>query len=427
MCGGTTVAIRGETTMSELAIQGGPKAKPTKYSNPSRYGEEEKRLLCEAIDDGALMYTSGKKVREFEEAVQERFGCKHAIMTTSGSAAIHIAMAAVGVAEGDEVITTAMGDAGTTIGIVAQHAIPIFADIDLDSATATLCPKSAESLITERTKAILVVHMGGNIADLNAFLEIGRKHGVAIIEDCSQAHGGKWNGKVVGTLGDMGAFSMNESKHMTTGDGGFLTTNDPERARLARLMSDKTYIRDGSVGRGDQPIPFLGLNYRPNCLIGAVALAQLDKLPARIARHAAIVERYYEGLGDLPYLALPKVLEGAEPAWWSFPARYVGESPTRDELLAALRAEGLNVGGGMSPSANALRTEMIRNKRLYPLTDAVPHFWRDTVYDPDSCPNVDEMQRTVVFHKIDERYTDEDVQQTIAGFQKVWKHYFGTG
>ncbi|MFQ5808923.1 MAG: DegT/DnrJ/EryC1/StrS family aminotransferase [Armatimonadota bacterium] len=413
--------------MSELAMHGGPKAKPTGYNSPNRYGDEEKRLLSEAIDDGALMYTSGSKVGEFEQAVQERFGCEHAIMTTSGSAAIHIAMAAVGVAEGDEVITTAMGDAGTTIGIVAQHAIPIFADIDLDSATATLSAGSSESLITERTRAILVVHMGGNIADLDAFLELGRKHGVAIVEDCSQAHGGKWKGKVVGTLGDVGAFSMNESKHMSTGDGGFLTINDPECARLARLMSDKTYIRDGSIGRGGQPIPFLGLNYRPNCLIGAVGLAQLDKLPARIARHKAIVGRYYDGLSDLPHLVLPSVLDNAEPAWWSFPARYVGESPTRDELLEALRAEGLSVGGGMAPSSNALRTELIRSKRLYPLTDAVPHFWRDTVYDPDSCPNVDEMQRTVVFHKIDERYTDEDVEQTIAGFRKVWRHYFGVG
>ena len=413
--------------MCELAINGGPKAKPTPYSGGSRYGEEEKRLLCEAIDEGALMYNSGNKVREFEEAVQEQFGCKYAITTTSGSAAIHIAMAAVGVAEGDEVITTAMGDAGTTIGIVAQHAVPIFADIDLDSATATLNPESAESLITDKTKAILVVHMAGNIADLDAFLEMGRTHGVAIIEDCSQAHGGGWKGKVVGSLGDMGAYSMNESKHMSTGDGGFMTTNDEETARLARLISDKTYIRDGSVSRGGQPIPFLGLNYRPNCLIGAVALAQLRKLPARIARHREIVGRYCQGLGDLQHLVLPAVLDGAEPAWWSFPARYVGEEPTRDELVAALRAEGLSVGGSMSPSANALRTELIQNRHFYPLTDAVPHFWRDTVYDPDSCPNVDEMQRTVVYHKIDEHYSDEDVEQTIEGFRKVWKHFFGTG
>ncbi len=410
--------------MPKLAIHGGPKAKTVPYARPNRYGEEEKRLLCEAIDEGQLMYTAGAAVRRFEEAIQDKFGCKYAIATTSGSAAIHIALAAVGVAEGDEVITTAMGDAGTTLGIVAQHAIPIYADIDLDHATATLCPKSAEERITERTKAILAVHMAGNICDMDAFLEIGRKHGVAIVEDCSQAHGGKWQGKFVGTMGAMGAFSMNESKHMSTGDGGFMTTHDEETARLARLISDKTYIRDGSVGRGSQPIPFLGLNYRPNGLIGAVALAQLGKLDRRLARHNEIVRRYYEGLGDLPHLVLPRVLDAAAPAWWSFPMRYVGEEPTRDEILAALSAEGLSVGGGMSPSYNALRTEMIQRKRVYPLTDRVPHFWRDTVYDPDSCPNVDEMQRTVLFHKIDERYTDQDVDETIAGFRKVWEHYF---
>lgn len=119
------------------------------------------------------------------------------------------------------------------------------------------------------------------------------------------------------------------------------------------------------------------------------------------------------------------MLNGAEPAWWSLLARCVGESPTRDELLEAFRAEGLSVGGGMAPSSNVLRTELIQRKRLYPLTDAVPHFWRDAVYDPHSCPNVDEMQRTVIFHKSDARHTDEDVEQTIAGFNKVWEHYFG--
>ena len=409
--------------MSDLAINGGPKAKTVPYARPNRYGAEEKRLLCEAIDEGQLMYT-GKMVRAFEEALQEKFGCKHALATTSGSAAIHIALAAVGVAEGDEVITTAMGDAGTTLGIVAQHAIPIYADIDLDNATATLCPRSAESLITERTKAILAVHMAGNICDMDAFLKIGRKHNVAIIEDCSQAHGGKWRGQYVGTMGKMGAFSMNESKHMSTGDGGFMTTNHGETAGLARLISDKTYIRDGSVGRGGQPIPFLGLNYRPNGLIGAVALAQLGKLDGRLARHREICNRYLEELRDLPNLVLPKVLDGAEPAWWSFPMRYVGKEPTRDQILKVLQTEGLAIGSGMSPSHNTLRTEMIRNRRLYPLTDRVPHFWRDTVYDPESCPNIDEMQRTVLYHKIDERYTNQDVAETIAGFRKVWQHYF---
>jgi len=412
--------------MDPLAIHGGPKAKTTGYSRPNRYGEQEKRLLCEAIDDGALMYTNGKKVAEFEAAAAERFECKHVVTTTSGSAAIHIALAAVGVAEGDEVITTAMGDAGTVLGIVAQHAIPIFADIDLDRATATLCPESVERAISPRTKAILVVHMAGNISDMGAFLDLAERHGVALVEDGSQCHGGTWQGRQVGSMGQAGAFSMNESKHMSTGDGGFITTNDHTTAKLARLISDKTYIRDGSVGRGGQPIPFLGLNYRPNCLIGAVALAQLRKLDRRIQRHRDIVSRYYHALDGLPHLALPAVLEGAEPAWWSFPMRYTGESPTRDEILAALGAEGLSVGGGMSPSHNALRTEMIQQRRVYPLTNRVPHFWSDTAYDPDSCPHVDEMARTVLYHKIDERYTDQDVDETILGIHKVWHHYFDT-
>jgi len=401
---------------------GGPRAKPTPYNTPNRYGAEEIRHLSEAVQLGRLMYNTGGKVREFEDRVARTFGCKHVLMTTSGTAAIHIALAAAGVAERDEVITTPMSDVGAFTGILAQHAVPVFADIDLNTAGPS--PESVESLITPRTKAVIVIHMAGIVSDMDAFLEIGRKHGVSIIEDCSQCHGGKWKGKFVGTLGTAGAFSMNESKHMSAGDGGFLTTDDDRLAEIAALFRDKAYLRSG-VARGEQPIPFAAFNYRPTCLTGAMGLAQLDKLQANVARRAEIVRRYYDELGGLPHLLLPKLHEGAEPAWWPVPARYVGETPTRDELAAALRAEGLQISTGMAPANNTLRTELIRRKHFYPLTDRVPHFWRDTIYDPDSCPNVDEMARTVLRLPVDHRYTDEDITQTIQGFHKVWEHYFG--
>ena len=406
--------------MTELAINGGPKAKPTPYNRPNRYGEEELRHLAEAIEAGGLMYTAGSKVREFEEAAQKAFGCEYVIGNSSGTAACHTAAAAVGVAEGDEVITTPMTDAGVLSAILAQHAVPVFADIDLDMGITD--PASAEGLITEKTRAILVVHLGGNVADMDAFMAIGQRHGVAIIEDCSQAHMSKWRGTVTGTIGDIGAFSMNESKHMSTGDGGFCTTNDPEIARLARLFTDKTYIRDGTV-RGDQPLPFMGLNYRPNCLSAAVALAQLHKVEANVARRAEIGRRYFEELGDLPHLVLPKVLDGAEPAWWPLMCRYTADEPPRHEIVAAITAEGVGVSTSGAPARNLLHTELVRNKRFYPCTDEVPRFWRDTVYDPDSCPKVDEMNRTCLRLPMDYRYTDEDISQTIEGIRKVWRHY----
>jgi len=407
--------------MSKLALHGGPKAKPTPYNLPNRYGEEELALLKETIDAGRLMGPGGK-VSELETAVSEAFGAKCVVMVTSGTAALHTALASLGVAEGDEVITTPMTDIGTVSAILALHAIPVFADIDLE--TRLISPRSVRERISNRTGAVIAVHMSGLPCDMDTFMNISQETGVKILEDCAQAHGGRYKGRFLGTIGHAAGFSMNESKQMSTGDGGFVTTNDDQTGALAGLFRDKTYIRDGSVGRGGQPIPFFALNYRPTCLQAAVAMAQLHKLDGVVSRRDEIAKRYYRELADLQNLELPSIVDGGEPSWWPLAARYTGADPTRDELTAALIAEGISISTGMSPSNNILRTDLIRKKKYYPLTDEVPSFWCDTIYDPDSCPNVDELQRTVMRLPVDQRYTDEDIEQTIAGFRKVWRHYF---
>jgi dTDP-4-amino-4,6-dideoxygalactose transaminase len=124
-------------------------------------------------------------------------------------------------------------------------------------------------------------------------------------------------------------------------------------------------------------------------------------------------------------LSLPNIVEGGDPSWWPIAARYMGKKTSRDDVVDALRAEGLTISTGMSPANNILRTQMVQSKRYYPLTDEVPSFWRDVVYDPDSCPNVDQLQDSVVRLPVDERYTDEDVDQTIAGVRKVWAALIG--
>ncbi len=408
--------------MEKLAIKGGPKAKPGPYNETNKYGDEELEQLKDVIASGRLMGPGGK-VKDFEEEVREFYGVEHAVMVSSGTAALHTALCALGVAEGDEVITTSMTDIGTVSAILALHAIPKFADIDPE--TRLISAESARNQITKKTRVLIAVHMAGLCCDMDELMNLAEENDLLLLEDCAQSHGGTYRNRLLGTIGHASGFSMNESKQISTGDGGFVLTNNEETARIASLFRDKTYMRGVNLPRGKQPIPFFALNYRPTGLQAAVAIAQLRKLPATVKRRAEIAERYYAELGDLKDLQLPRRVEGAGPSYWPLPARYLGTDPSRDELAEAIRAEGVPVSTGMVPPRNILTTEMITRKRYYPLTDTVPAFWRDTEYDPDSCPNVDELQSTLIRLPVDQRYTDEDITETIAAVRKVWSHYFG--
>lgn len=405
----------------KLALHGGPRAKSTPFNTPSRYGSEELKLVTEALQEGRLMGPGGK-VEDFERVAAEYYGVAHAVMVSSGTTAIHTALTALGVAEGDEVLTTPMTDIGTVSAILAIHAIPTFTDIDL--ATRLVDPASLEERITARTKAVIVVHMAGLPCSMDRVMAIASKRGLRVLEDCAQSHGGRYGGRYLGTFGDAAAFSMNESKQVSTGDGGFVLTDDGEVAGIAGQFRDKTYVRTG-VPRGGQPIPFFALNYRPTALQAAVGIAQMGRLGESVARRDQIVRRYYRELGDLPQLEFPEICAGGEASWWPLPVRYTAGDPPRSELVEALAAEGIPIDTSMSTVRNILRSELFLKKRYYPLTDRIPSFWRDTEYDPDSCPNVDELGRTVFRLPVDPRYTDEDITQTVAAVRKVFRYYFG--
>ena len=188
--------------MSKLALLGGEKTKKTPYGSGKRFGDEELRYLKEALDQNTLFYWSGNKARQFCERFSDMYGMKHCVTTSSGTASIHVALGALGITAGDEVITSPVTDMGSIIGILYQNAIPIFAD--LDPHTYNLDPKSVEEKITDKTKAIVVVHLAGNAADMDAIMDIARKHNVRVIEDCAQSYLTYYKGKLVGTIGDIG-------------------------------------------------------------------------------------------------------------------------------------------------------------------------------------------------------------------------------
>ncbi len=231
--------------------------------------DDEINEVIKVMKSQMLTMLAGNVVKTFEKEFAEYFGVKHAIATNSGTAALHISVAALNIGPGDEVIVPAFTFIATASAILHHNAIPIFADID--NKTYNLEPNSVKEKITERTKAIIPVHLAGISADMDPIMKIAKERNLYVIEDACQSHGAKYKGKLVGTIGDLGCFSFYPSKNMTTGEGGMVVTNSDKLAEQCRLLrhhgepSWYTYDR-------------LGWNYRMDEIQGAIGRVQLKKL-----------------------------------------------------------------------------------------------------------------------------------------------------
>jgi dTDP-4-amino-4,6-dideoxygalactose transaminase len=276
-------------------------------------GSEELALLRDVINSGTLNCTKGTQVKRFERGFATRMGVPHARALTSGTAAIHAAIAAIDPEPGDEIITTPITDMGAIAPILYQQAIPIFADVDPISLNIT--PESVAARITPRTRAIIATHLFGNPCDVTGIGRVAAARGIPVIEDCAQAFLATQHGRLVGTIGAIGAFSLQQGKHMTTGEGGIVITSQPGYARWMTLFSDKAW------GYGD-PNPdhyFLALNYRMTELQGAVARAQLRKLDDVVARRQHRAAQLNERLAGIEGLTLPQPLSAAVHTYWKYP------------------------------------------------------------------------------------------------------------
>ncbi|MFH1572255.1 MAG: DegT/DnrJ/EryC1/StrS family aminotransferase, partial [Gemmatimonadota bacterium] len=227
--------------MDQLAIDGGTPYRQTPFPPRTPFGDEEVERVTRAIRSQNLFRWGGTEVDTFEEEFAAFYGRAHAVTSTSGTAAIHLAVGTLDPEPGDEIITAPISDLGSVSPILQQNAIPIFADIE--PATFNMDPEDTEKKITPRTKAIMVVHLFGNGCDMDAFTDISRRHGIPLIEDCSQAHATRYKGRYLGTFGELAAYSLQQSKHMTTGDGGMTTTSDEALWERLRFFVDKGFQR----------------------------------------------------------------------------------------------------------------------------------------------------------------------------------------
>ena len=275
-------------------------------------GREEVALLTEVISSGVLNSTKGTKVALFEKKFAEAHGAKFCVAMASGSAGIHCALAALDLNPLDEVITTPITDMGAITPIIYQACVPVFADVDPYSYNVTAAAISKK--ITPRTKAIIVTHLFGNPCEMNEIMAVARERGIAVIEDCAQAFLAEYHSKKVGVIGDIGVFSMQQGKHMTTGEGGIAITNNEEYARRIKLFVNKAW------GYGDKNPDhyFLSLNYRLTELQGAVALAQLDKLAHCVSQRQKMAQWLDKKLSGIEGIKIPQAPKNATHVYWKY-------------------------------------------------------------------------------------------------------------
>jgi len=322
-----------------LAIDGGTRTVRRWFSTAPKVGTPELMGLAQVVFSKNLGSTDGEVVRTFEAEFAAAYGARTAVASTSGTAAIHIALGALNPEPGDEVITTPITDMGSVIPILACNCVPVFADVD--PVTGNMTEASIRRKITPRTRAVVLVHLFGRPANLDGIVAFLRGVGIPLIEDCSQAHFAEYQGNKVGTFGDFGCFSLQQSKQITCGDGGVTLVNRVDLADRAAMFGDKGWDRT----HGTRNHLFLGMNYRMTELQGAVARVQLKRLPKLIQARRDSADRLSQSLREIEGVIIPEDPPGTLPAWWKFVFGFEEEELglSTDQVAGALAGEGVRV------------------------------------------------------------------------------------
>ncbi len=332
---------------SKLAIQGGTPVHTTGWPNWPIYDHLEEQSILEVLHSGKWWYVDGTKVREFEGKFSNLHHSNFATAVTNGSAAIEVALKALSIGCGDEVIVPAYTFVATAASVLAVSATPIF--VDIDPSNLNIDPKQVEAAVTSRTRAIIPVHIAGCPADMDAILDIARTHNLAVIEDAAQAVCAEWNGKPVGALGDCGTFSFQASKNLNSGEGGVVISNDESLADLIWSVANVGRTRGGK--KYEHPV--LGSNYRLTEFQAAILLAQMTRLEEQSltrTRNAKTLSCYLHDISGITTLKLdPRVTRHAYHLYiFRYnSAEFGGHS--RDEFVEALKSEGIPASDGYLP------------------------------------------------------------------------------
>lgn len=329
-----------------LAIDGGTPVRTEPFPSWPVWGRPERDALLSALDSGAWGIGS-PIIDEFERQFAALQGAKHCVSVPNGTIAIEVAARAAGITYGDEVIVPPYTFVATASAVLTVGGIPVFADIDPD--TYQLDAASAEKLVTGRTKAIVPVHIGGGPADMDAILDVARRHNLIVIEDCAQAHLAAWKGKGVGAIGDLGTFSFQSSKNITAGEGGAITSDDDRLNERAWSFHNVGRLRQGAWYQHE----VLGGNSRMGAWAAAILVAQMPRAPEQLALRERNAARLAAMLSEIPGIRpLKRDERVTHHAYHLFIYRYDSAGfggHTREEFFKALAAEGVHSSAGYVP------------------------------------------------------------------------------
>ncbi|MGI9584369.1 MAG: DegT/DnrJ/EryC1/StrS family aminotransferase [Acidimicrobiia bacterium] len=380
------------------------------------FGSDELDNLADVLDSGTLTSTKGTYVKQLELAFGEMLGARYTIACSSGTAAVHAAVAAVDPEPGDEIITTGITDMGALSPILYQGAIPVFADVD--PASGNITADTVRERITDRTSAIIVTHLFGGPADVDGIVALARPLGIPVIEDAAQAFLASVDGRNVGMIGDIGCFSLQQGKHITTGEGGLVITSDDHYARRMKLFVNKAW----PYGEANPDHEFLAPNYRLSELQGAVAVAQLGRLEDMVKHRRELAGVLTEKLSGAPGISTPEVLPGAVHSYWRYCLRVDNEiiEGGPDTLAGLLKDYDIS-SAPRYVRKPAFACKVFTEQRTFgesgwPLSLANP----DAVdYSPERYPGTTEALSEMLVLPFNERYTLDHIEYLASSIRSA--------
>lgn len=425
--------------MSKLALLGGDPVRTELFPAHNTIGQEEKTKVMEIMDSGILSkflgvwhedFFGGPEVQAFEKEWADSCDTVHGIAVNSCTSGLYAAVGAAGVGPGDEVIVSPYTMAASVTAAIAFNAVPVFADIDPDSFC--LSPKSIRENITPRTKAIIVVHLFGHPAEMDEIMEIAEEFNLIVIEDCAQAPCATYKGLQVGSIGHMGVFSLNYHKHIHTGEGGMIVTNDDDLCERLQLIRNhaEAVLQNKQV---DSLVNMVGFNFRLGEIEAGIGRIQLAKSALLVDKRRRNVDYFNNKLADIPGLRIASVPDHVEHSYYAHALHFDEKEAgiTRDTFIKAIQAElpdtKMREGWGALISGGYVKPiylyPMFQEKIAYGEVSCpfkCPHYKGEVNYDEGICPETEKAHATIITHEFIQPFMSlEDIDDVLCAFQKV--------